>query len=608
MIFRRRYIIAAFALGTITAIGTAPWPINLLRIGEQLEQRFIANTGMHLTWKRATLTLLPSPRIELHQITVINPHSTNHTTDNALLRAPGAQVRLKRWPLVAGNLEPEHVTLNTPRIKWTEPEKTNDFQGILHHLLAILDNSSLPSHISIIDGLVLNKSGTNSILRQFNASVARPAKGAPLGLSATAIWRGEPIDLRIEKLLPGAITDRVSSPLSLRFSARPLSFTFNGQISAETSPVIAGDLSFSTRSFGRAVAWLEAPFSFADNAGRLAIKGTARLSNEGFSMPNAVIEVEGGTLEGALDAHFTETRRVLVSATLDTQKLDFDDLPALLKSPVSSSGWETAPLLDQTADIPNDLDIRLSASQVKIAKVALQDIAASLLVVGNKLEFSLNQARFNGGNIKARLQIAPSFNSITTRLTGTFEGIDTNVAIQNLFNSHFLSGKANGQIALEGIGPSPENIAQTLSGTFRAHITDGDIVGVDLANVLKRARLRPLATALDWHGGHSPFTEANASMHINTGVGELEGTIRFKDNLIGILGGSVEIADRILALHLHVNDSANTEMQGGQPIGFPFEISGPWNYPIVTPDIRLLIERLNATKAAPESAEPLLDN
>lgn len=609
MILHRRYIIPALAISAIVTAGAITWPLDHLPFKHQINQRLQLATGMPVKHGNASFRLLPTPHLKLAQVAISDPTSTGSDKDTDLLRAREIIVQLKVWPLLFGRFETDQVTLVNPRIRWLGPERPRDLWAMAHTTITDINHFHLPQRLKIVDGTVIHETGTRSILRRLNAAINWPQAGRPLAFNATAMWRGEAVDLHIEKLFPDALTAGQPSPLFVRLSSRPISFNFSGQIAASAIPELNGELVLRTGSLGRAIAWLRTPLSFAEDAGQLAIKGTAHLSSDGLSIPDARIEVEGGTLEGALGASITDAGRMLVSATLDATALDFNRLLIPISSPAAGSGWQSTPLIDRRTGIPNDLDIRLSTTRATIGTLDMQDVAAGLLVIGNKVELALNQASLDDGIIKGKLQLAPTQDNFASRLTGTFDSINASKATQRLFGNVLLSGTVSGQIALEGIGRSPDAIAQSLSGIVTAHAMEGSLEGVDLASVIRRVRHRPLATALDWRGGHSPFETMDATLAIHQGDGDLVANLRFTGNLSGGLSGEIGIADRSLALRLRVSDkAANTapedentarREQATEPVGFPIEISGSWDYPVVTPDIRMLIERSNASTRQP---------
>ncbi|MGV6872635.1 AsmA family protein [Pseudochelatococcus sp. B33] len=602
MTFRRRYLFLALAGIVLIAAGSVPWPADRLPFRAELAEQAEAAFGHSVASSASTITLLPLPRIDFHSV-VIGPD----TPGESILRAEKVSARLGLWRLLSGRAEAEQVTIHNPRVMWDGSQRPRDlWQLARERLIAVAmatDTAGppLPARVSVVDGTVLARGGARTLLRRLNASVTWPSANRLLDFNATAVWRGEPVDLRIDKLHPASLAAGLQSPVVLRFSAQPVSFSFAGVIGADDLPAFDGLVNFRTGSLGRATAWLRTPLTFSRNAGQMSIKSTARLTGEGLSMPDVRIEIEGGTLEGALAARRSDAGRMLVSATLDAATLDFNRFLAVpLRLLAEGRGPLHALPGNDNDDDANDVDVRLSISRAQFGPLEMQDVAAGILVSNGRMEFALNQARLENGSVRGRLQLVPGRDDMSARLTGAFEGIDAQRTLHRLFGGALFSGPASGSITLAARGQSARLMAAGLSGSISARIEGGNLLGVDLADVITRSRHSPLATALDWRGGRTAFRTVESTLVINEGNGRLEGALK-ADGIVGMITGDVGIAHHTLDLRAYVRQ-APTEADAGKDagaqsanaIGFPIEISGSWDYPIVTPDIRMLIERSSA--------------
>lgn len=622
MALRRRSIIAALAALVVIAAGSLSWPATHLPFARQLVGRIEAATGLDVAIERSSLRLLPSPRLKISRVSLSS--SGAGTADAVLLRAREVRIGLKAWPFLFGRAEPSSVTLINPQIRWLGPEHPHQIWALTReHLSALVAASNatpdsadsrrdvaalaamLPSRIAISEGAVLYRTGNRRLMQRVNAAVNWPSVGRPLEATASALWRGEPVDLRIDKLLPASLAAGFASPVSARLSARPATFSFSGTVSADLVPRFTGDVAFRTRSLRQTAAWLRTPLAFADVLGQLAIKGSVSLSGDGLSIPDARIDTGGGALEGALAARTTAGGRVHVSATLDAGTLDFnrifmpDRFPAPARPQGGGTEWPRTPLVNGSGDAgrdSNDLDIRLSVARARAGPLTFQEVAAGILAANGKLEVALNQARLGDGLVKGRLQLLPDQDGLSAQLAGAFEGVDARATLLDLTGTPFLSGEAGGQVVLRGAGRSVKVIMRGLSGQVSARITDGELSTVDLNSVVRRMEQRPLATALDWRGGRTPFETIEANLQIDGGVGAFEGRMHGHGGLDGVMSGIVDIAERTLALRAVA--MAAKAGEGSDSPAFPIEIEGSWDYPVVTPDIRSLIERSNATVPA----------
>lgn len=612
--FRRRYLVAALLGAALIAIGSTPWPADRLPLQAELAAQVQAGSGYTVAGKSSTITLLPLPRFDIENVTL----APLDARDEAIVRAEKVSVRLGLWQLLTGRAQAEHVTVHRPRIVWNGPQRPRDLWLMgREHLVAEASRTAargaaLPGGISIVDGTVVAQrsarpatndvglDGSRILLRRLNASVNWPSVRRQLDFNATAIWRGEPVDLRIDKLHPASLAAGMPSPIVLRFSAQPVSFSFAGVIAADDQPGLDGLVSLRTGSLARATAWLRMPLTFSRGTGPMAIKSSARLTDEGLSMPDARVELDGGTLEGALAVRRSDIERLLISATLDAATLDFNRLLAPFRLLLEGRGPLYALPGDARDDTANDVDVRLSISRAQFGALEMQNVAAGILVSHGRMEFALNRAEIDSGSVRGRLQLVTQSDGLSARLAGAFESIDTQKTLHRLFGSTPLAGPARGNFTLAGHGKSIRLLAESLNGTISASIDHGQLLGVDLADVIERSRRSPLATALDWRGGRTTFDSIESTLLINGGRGDLAGILN-ADGIIGRIGGNVDIVQRTLDLQAYVrpvtpmpDQKQDGESDPMDDLGFPIEISGTWDYPIVTPDIRALIERSGA--------------
>lgn len=604
MTLRRRYLFLALAGGALVAAGAVPWPADNLPFRHDLAEQVEAGLGLEVRAGESTIALLPLPRIDFHDVTLSAAGAAGEKLGSARL----VSVRLALWPLLSGRAQARQVTVDSPRMTWEGSQRPHDLWLLARDRLmaavtiAGAGDARLPAQLTVIDGTVVADGGTRTLLRRLNGSVTWPSARRPLDFQATALWRGEAVSLRIDKLHPASLAAGMASPVVVRFSAQPVSFSFAGAVEADDLPTLDGLINLRTGSLARATAWMRTPLTFAQNIGQMSVKSAARLTADGLSLPSARIEIESGTLEGALAVRYGDTGRALVSATLDAASLDLNRFLPSLGPQEAGRGTPRALHLDAGSgeSAANDVDVRLSISKAQAGPLALQDVAAGILVSGKQMEFALNQARLDSGSLRAKLQLASEGKESSARLHGVFEGVEAQKPLQDIFGSALFAGPASGSFSLAAGTRSGIVLPETIAGNVSVHIEGGQMLGVDLADVLDRSRRSPLATALDWRGGRTLFSRATVNLVISGGGGQVEGALA-AEGIDGVLAGGIDIVQRMLDLKAQIRKAAPKPASGAaetapdtDTVGFPIEISGSWDYPIVTPDIRLLIERSSA--------------
>ncbi|MBB3809519.1 AsmA family protein [Pseudochelatococcus contaminans] len=597
MTLRRRYLFLLFAGIAVVAAGSIPWPAGSLSVHAEIERQMKQLLGYEVSGEDSFITFLPVPRIDFVEVAV--------GPDAAIGRADEVSVMLSPWSLLLGRIKVGQVVLTRPRMTWNGPVRVQELWSEAYRrtmaLATTADGSAprLPGRMMIVDGTITVPGKSRSRVQKIDATVKWPSAGRQLDITATALWRGELVDLRVDKLHPAALAAGLPSQLVLRVSAQPMSLSFAGRINPEPLPTFDGLVNFRTGSLSRAASWLDTPLTFARSAGPVSIKSSASLKSGALSMPDVRIEAAGGTLEGAMAARYNDSGRILISATLDSAALDLNRvLTPLSHSMERSAGFSAMHREKSGEPAPNDVDVRLSISRATVGPLEMQDVAAAILVSSDRTEFALNQAQLGRGTVRGRLQVAPGNGHTETRLNGVFEGIDAQKTVQQLFGLTLLSGPATGNIALTANGTTWHQLTASLDGNVSARIDKGNLIGVDLVDVIDRAARSPLATALDWQGGRTPFDTAQALLVVTRGYGQLEGAMA-ASGIAGRIGGGISFVDRTLDMRASIRRVAADSQPGdanaaADAIGFPIEITGSWDYPIVTPDIRALIDRSDA--------------
>jgi AsmA protein len=157
----------------------------------------------------------------------------------------------------------------------------------------------------------------------------------------------------------------------------------------------------------------------------------------------------------------------------------------------------------------------------------------------------------------------------------------------------WITGRAQGQFSFDGRGRNPADVIRQAEGRSSIELTDGELVGINLQDALRRVEKRPLLASLNWKGGRTPFDRAEAEIRVQDGVGEIvEG--RLKGSAVQAhLRGQVLLVDRSLQVTAGISPA---DAPTGQSPALAFDVTGDWDNVAVTPQVRSLIERSGAAK------------
>lgn len=282
-----------------------------------------------------------------------------------------------------------------------------------------------------------------------------------------------------------------------------------------------------------------------------------------------------------------------MTGTLAADRLDLTDYFApFLQARTSSGMWsgEDAMIAGATG---GDLDLRLSASDGRIGRLRLSDMAASVLVRPGRVEASLSRAGLNKGSVKGRLALASVAGGTDLRGQATFDRIEASGLLSDLGRSRWISGPASGQVVLESTGRTVADLVRQVHGRATATIRQGELIGIGLGDALRRAERQPLAASLEWKGGRTPFDLAQVTLNVGAGTGEITEGLVLAPTMRTAVQGTVSLIDRTVGMRILVDPA----VPGGLPSPvIALEVAGGWDDVAVVPDARALIQRSGAAK------------
>jgi AsmA protein len=263
--------------------------------------------------------------------------------------------------------------------------------------------------------------------------------------------------------------------------------------------------------------------------------------------------------------------------------------------------WDDTPfVLDGLDGI--DVDLRMSAGRVILAKARLGRTAVAVHLRAGNLTLGIGESQAFGGTIKGTFGLAklPAGADLKARLQ--FSEVDLDQSLAHVLGVRRLEGKGNLGVALESSGASIHELARRLNGTANLTGQKGAIAGLNIEQLLRRIERRPLSGGGEFRTGRTPYEKLNVSLKITDGIAHVEDA-RMEGTAVGLtLTGSAAVPAR--ELDLRGTASLLTAAAGGTSAApafeLPFMVQGSWDDPIMLPDPLSRIQRSGA-------AAPLLD-
>ena len=539
------------------------------------------------------------------------PHASV-TFHNVLFADSGAQpalnademiARLSYFPLLAGRIEISDITLVRPTITiaFAQDGRSN-WSGLTASLAHALEPNPKRggsfSEIGIHDGTFVVRDAraqSPERIEKVDFEIAWPSISRSFAATGRFVWRDQPVQasLALSDFL-AALTGK-NSGVKLRLTSQPLDFAFDGTASNEPTLKMAGTLDVESPSLRDALRWTgnrRVPFG---GFKRFALRAQSDVSNGTVSLTNVNVELDGNRAEGVLTLA-TDNHRA-VQGTLAADSLDLTPyMKGARLMATNERTWDRLPIgLDGLADF--NLDLRLSAASVKIAKAHLGRTAAAANMSGGQLKVTIGDSQAFGGSATGTFGIGSAKDGIVVSSHVRFDEVDLANCLGQMFGLHKLDGHGTVAFDVEGTGSSVWAVTHTLNGTASLNAHDGALVGINVEQLLQRLEKRPLSGNGDFRTGRTAFDRLALNVKIDQGMISVQ-KLEFNGPAVKLrMAGAASIPARDLDLQGTATlVSANT----ADEFALPFTVQGPWDSPVPLPDASSLIRHSNA-------AAPLLE-
>lgn len=592
--------IAAAVLGA----ALAPWTLSGDALRRELAEQVMQTAGLRASAEgKATFAVLPRPRIKLENVIISDDNGALVINSDVL------KGNLRILPLLAGRMELASVQLISPDIAYDHHDAPISRQGAIARASDALpatpeaagaDQARLGT-ISIIDGTarIKTRGAKDSLtIDDINLTLDWPRLSAPASLNGSISWKGETAEIAAWLGKPAAVLRGEESSATLKIDSRSLQATANGAISATPRLQFEGRVNAASHSMRALLASFGLQLPLPGPLANVSLSGNARASIRSLALSSLRMSIDGNAFEGALAVQATHARPA-ISGTLASESLVLAPMITDLPSLTSAEGqWNREQLSLAALDFA-DLDLRFSATRTRIGRAVFDDAGCSIMLSNGRLDITLGQARAYNGQIKGRLSLTPAERGLDLRATGVFAKVDAGAMMKEALRSIRLTGEASGQITLEGAGDSVADIIRSLDGSAQISFKNGDILGLDLEQALRRVEKRPLSIVTEVRSGRTGFDSASVSARLN------DGTVAINEAIVSGLGvqlavtGTASLVDRALnlrAMARQTGPNATARENGPQLM---LDIRGPWDDPSLMFDKESLIRRS-------EAAAPLL--
>ena len=426
--------------------------------------------------------------------------------------------------------------------------------------------------------------GVSQHIGGINLDLSMPSLSAPMTLKGRFSLDGR--DYRLEASLAGLkpFLDGARTALTASLDSDLFSARFDGAFDQGGAIAATGDLALDIPSVRKLAEVAGTPLGGADNAyGAFHVSGTARVNTKRLSFDNADLRFDDIAAKGRFTAQYGGAKPAL-SGAMDIERLDITPyLP-----PQAPPGQSIPPWSTQAFDLGmlNALNAKftltlgaLQMRQVKIGKSVLKTVLAD-----GRLQAALTQMALYGGTGSGAMVADARSDTPSFSLTGAVAGVRFLPLLSDAVRFKRLDGTGAAQFSVRGTGTSQAAVMKALQGKGNAHLKDGRIIGVNLAEVLRSAQgflSTGTVPAKLSAGKATDFSDLEASFTIKEGIARTDDFIMLSP-LLRVPGqGTLDIGGQSVDFRLRPRAVASLKGQGGKADlkGFeaPFRIHGPWN-------------------------------
>jgi AsmA protein len=341
-----------------------------------------------------------------------------------------------------------------------------------------------------------------------------------------------------------------------------------------------GQASIASPSLRRTLEWSRTPVSPAAAVGATSITARVQGGANRVRLENAALTLGGSTGRGVLDLSLTESKPA-ISGTLAFDKLDLRSFLSAFMPIAAGEGSIYEPI-DTGFTEQLALDLRLSAANAALGKLALTDVAASAQVKGGLAVFDISDATAFDGTLQAGLRIDAAEEAKTVEMRVMATEIDA-LALAKAAGAERLlpQGRATISATLKGTGRDWNTAMGNAEGSVTATLGAGALAGMDMAKFRERWAAGGFFALSDVFGGTLPLRGMDFRAKVNGGVARVEKADILLDGKVLKISGIIPYFGRALALSGHVA-AVNAEGEPGEA-ELPFFIGGAWETPFVSP-------------------------
>jgi len=541
--------------------------------------------------------LWPAPGVATGPVRIAN---ADWAGEAPMLAAQGMQLRLDLAEALRGRLSVERIAIEAPdillqraadgRVNWDfgtgsgaggRPGAGSAGPGEL----------PVVAEARITDGRLRWRDaadGTDLTLDRIDATLRLPDPAGPADLSVGLRLNG--VDLRASATVdrPAAALAGAVVPVRLALEAGAARARFDGRAGGDAAE---GRLEVQAPGLGALLAPLgvAAP---AGSAGAVSLAAQVTRSPAGsLHLRDAVLALGTNRVTGGADLTLDGPRPML-RASLDAGRLDLSALTAgggggaPASAAAAPAGWSAAPF-DAAALGMLDADVALRLDALDLGTLRMGPARLGLAIDRARAVLTVHEAALYGGTATGEL-VANNRSGFSAGGRLALRGLRLAPFLSDMAGLTRLDGTGNADIQFLAVGNSMDALMRRLSGTARFDLSDGAILGFDLAGMLRNLDPRYVG-----EGQRTIYNRLSGSFVVDEGIARTTDTRLEARAVTATTTGAVDIGRR--TLDLRIVPVALTDAEGAGGVRVPLLVTGAWEAPRLRLDVQgMAEERLRA--------------
>jgi AsmA protein len=230
-----------------------------------------------------------------------------------------------------------------------------------------------------------------------------------------------------------------------------------------------------------------------------------------------------------------------------------------------------------------DANGRLQLGALQARGLKLANVKAQVHAANGRAEVAPHSADLYGGSVAGAIAAQADGNRVTVK--EKLANVNIGPLLRDFAQQDRLEGRGNVSLDVVATGPTVEAMKKALAGSARVELKDGAIKGINIAQVLRKAksRLSVEQSEAASQAEKTDFSEFSASFAIKNGVAHNE-DLEVKSPLVRITGrGDIDIGNSRIDYVTKAAVVATTQGQGGadlaelKGLSVPVHLSGPFD-------------------------------